>query len=646
MDAPGPAAAPTPLTQARLRYLANLEALYARDPALAATLDELPFAQCPELLPTRDGHFTCRRAADDGPEIFLHSRYDPCGEARKHLDAHPAPENPTFVLHGLGLGYHAVELEARFDRPMVLVAEDDLALLKAALCVSELAPQIRDGRLVFFSQADKSALHAMLHTCNADLLLGVQFIALPYTKRSHAEFYSRFSAELAEYVSFARMHMFTLLKTARTTVRNVALNLGHYLAGRDIAELAGAARGFPAILIAAGPSAARHVAKLAPLRERAVLIAVQTVFKLLRALKVAPHFVTALDFHEVSADFFRGLDDVGDCELVAEPKVAFHVPDIYAGPECLLQHRLHEALLGSAAPSRGTLPAGATVAHLSFYLAQHLGCDPIIFLGQDLGFADGLYYMPGGSIEQTWAPELNRFSTLAMKQWERIARNRNLLRRGRDWRGREIYTDEQLTTYAQQFERDFRNAPQRVIQTADSALHVPGMVCEDFEACVQRYCRTPLPREWRRAAPTRAGADSQRDAARDALRRRTAEVDQAAGIADLMIELLSELAGLVERPAEFNRLVARVDALREQMRRIDHVYRLVIDVSAQAELRRYQADRRLGVVERETAEIARRRLLRDREFVAAFREGCTFLQQTLRDAIARLEHAPRPERAV
>lgn len=645
MDAHAKAISP-PLEQLRERYLNNLEALYARFPVLAAQIDSVPFAACPELHPTRDGNYTCKRPADDGPEVFLHSRYEPITEARRQLDALPAPDNPTFVLHGIGLGYLAAELEARHDRPLVMVAEDDLPLIKAALAVTNLSAQIRAGRLLLLTRAEKTAMHELLQTCNADLMLGVQFVAHTYTKRSHTEFFSRFSAELAEFVTFARMHMFTLLKTARTTARNVALNLPHYLRGDDIASLAGAARGYPAILIAAGPSAAAHVHKLAPLHDRAVLIAVQTVFKLLRSLNVSPHFVTALDFHEVSADFFRGVEDAGDCELIAEPKVAWQVPDAYPGRVRVLQHRLHSALLGDAAPHRATLPPGATVAHLSFYLAQHLGCDPIIFLGQDLGFADGLYYMPGGAIEQTWAPELNRFSTIAMKQWERIARNRTMLRRGRDWRGREIYTDEQLTTYAQQFERDFRNAPQRVIQTAESSLRVPGMVLEEFDSCVAQYCGRTLPPNWRNppretSAVRGSIASESGPAAPAALQRLNADIERAATVAGEMITLLETLETLLNTPAEFNRRVARVDALREEMRRLDHVYRLVIDVSAQAELRRHQADRRIGEVERETPETARRRLRRDREFVAEFREGCAFLNELVPEALQRLTATER-----
>ena len=71
--------------------------------------------------------------------------------------------------------------------------------------------------------------------------------------------------------------------------------------------------------------------------------------------------------------------------------------------------------------NKARLPGGSTVAHLAYYLAEHLGCDPIIFVGQDLGFTDGLYYLPGTSYEDVWRPELGRFCTMEMKNWEQLS---------------------------------------------------------------------------------------------------------------------------------------------------------------------------------------------------------------------------------
>ncbi len=71
-----------------------------------------------------------------------------------------------------------------------------------------------------------------------------------------------------------------------------------------------------------------------------------------------------------------------------------------------------------------------------YYLAEHLGCDPIIFVGQDLGFSDGLCYTPGTSYEDVWRPELSRYCSVEMKQWEQIVRERFILRKISDYQGR------------------------------------------------------------------------------------------------------------------------------------------------------------------------------------------------------------------
>ena len=109
-----------------------------------------------------------------------------------------------------------------------------------------------------------------------------------------------------------------------------------------------------------------------------------------------------------------------DSILVAEPKATWHVLDAFGGRAHVLYNDWYDDLMRSVAPQRGKLRAGSTVAHLSLYLAEHLGCDPIILIGQDLSFSEGLYYPAGMPIEQIWRPELNRFCTVEMKQWERV----------------------------------------------------------------------------------------------------------------------------------------------------------------------------------------------------------------------------------
>lgn len=628
------------------RYLDNLAALYAADAELAARVDALSFSQTPQLEATRDGCVTAQVTADDGKPIYVHSRYQPLDEARTLIqtqsergkdDDAPADDvgNLCFLIAGLGLGYHVAEIERSFSRPLLIVAEDDLALIKVALCVTDLSKPLRDRRIAFLTTTDKGQLHVRLRPIIAPLMLGLRFITPPHARRYHARFHTQISALMRDFVSYGRLQMVSVVRNARITCKNAAFNLTAYVAQPGVEVLARRGAGYPAIIVAAGPSLARNIDQLGDLRSRAVIIAVQTVLKTLLARHVPPHIVTSLDYHEISAQFFRDVADFGDTILVAEPKVAWQVLDTFHGRTHVLRSGFVEDLLREAAPTRAGLRAGSTVAHLAFYLAEHLACDPIILVGQDLSFTDGLYYPPGMQIERIWRPELGRFQTLEMKQWERIVRSRGSLHVVKDLHGRDIYTDDQLFNYAEQFQSDFLATSTRVIHATEGGMHLEGTQVMTLREAAERFCTRPLPPDIF-ALPAQGQTTDLKSRVCHELEQRLDELREIRQIATDTNELLEKLDKLVERPAEFNRLVVRVDELRARMQRNSRTYNLVSQVSQLAELRRLQADRSIHDEHDETPDTARRRLKRDRDYVAAFIDGCDFLQQLLPPALERV----------
>src|SRR5204863_1237303 len=126
-------------------------------------------------------------------------------------------------------------------------------------------------------------------------------------------------------------------------------NLDRYVTRAGVADLAGAAQGRPAIVVAAGPSLRRnlHLLKRPGIRDRFVIVAVQTVLKTLLAKGIRPHFVTALDYHEISRRFYEGLtaSDVEGVTLVAEPKCNRAILEAFPGTvRCVGDHVLDQVL--------------------------------------------------------------------------------------------------------------------------------------------------------------------------------------------------------------------------------------------------------------------------------------------------------------
>ena len=119
------------------------------------------------------------------------------------------------------------------------------------------------------------------------------------------------------------------------------------------------------------------------------------------------------------------------------------------------------------------------------------------------------------------------------------------------------------------------------------------------------------------------------------------EVDRMADTCRRMMAVLEELEGLLDRPAEFNRRIARVDALRLEVQAQERTYQLISSVAQQAELQRFSTDRRLKHAGAEGVELARGQLERDKQFVGAIIEGADVLKEILRGGLERLDEAAR-----
>lgn len=627
------------------RFTANMTALYRRDPRLADAIDRLGQTGDLRIESTKSGSATACRVGPDGKQLYLHSRHDPIAEAERLCAAADERESMCAVVCGMGLGYHVRPLlDELGPASVVIVSEPHLATLRAALEHAELAEAIASNRLVFITTSDKQEVHEKLTPLSALLMLGTRLVVPPAARSLDAEFHAACRQNILDFAAFSKMSLVTLIANSRVTCENIVGNLPAYLATPPLDILRGRYAGHAAIVVSAGPSLAKNIDLLHRAVGRAVIIAVQTTLKPLLARGIRPDFVTTLDFSDLSRRFFEGIDDFGGATMVAEPKAAHEVIDTFRGQRgvaarrvVFLNNEFAQRCAGAELAGRSGLAAGSTVAHLSFYLAEHLGCDPIVFVGQDLGFTGAVYYTPGVTIHDAWRPELGRFCSLEQKEWERIVRHRPILRRTVDVAGHPIFTDEQMFTYLEQFERDFAVSRARVIDATEGGVRKAGTSAMRLAEVIERHCGQEIPAgalawrgEWR--------YDSARVAAgRAAIARRRDEVGAFRKLCSETREVLGRLEQLVNDAPAFNRLIVRVDELRTEVRSHEDVFALVSEVTQLAELQKFWADRRLaseGVAGREKSI---RQLARDMRFVDALIDGCAAVDAMFERALRRFD---------
>jgi len=648
--------------------------LWLHNAKLAQRIDDLPIDASLNVQPSKKGPMTAAVTTTDSRTLFLHSRYDPKREALDFCKNLESREAYTVILAGLGLGYYVTALlDTLGAETVIFVSEPNLVTIKTALEHTDLSKKLATGHVEILTSLDKDALHERLQRHSTVLMLGTCFAVPPVSRDHNAEFHAACRQAVMDYAAFAKMSLLTLVRNAEITCRNIANNLPTYVSTPPPDVIRRRFSGCPAILVAAGPSLAKNIGQLRALQDKAVLIAAQTTLRPLLNRGINPHFVTSLDFSEMSRQFFEGLAMPDDLVLVAEPKASWHVIDTFRGMEgsrvqgskdssgqmsapdnprtsksldtsnarrvILLDNAFARRCIGENLAKRAPMEAGATVMHLAFYLAQWLGCDPIIFVGQDLGFTGHCYYTPGVSIHRAWQPELGRFGTLEMKEWERIVRHRDILRKVEDVDGRVIYTDEQMFSYLEQFERDFAKCSARIIDATEGGARKTGAAIMTLQDASARFCRELiaadrfdyLQSQWYDTAKLRP--------ARQALAARREKLQAFRKLCLDTKEVLDELEGLVDKPDRFNRRIVRVDELRTLVQEHELVFRMVRDVSQLGELQKFAADRRLAGDATTGRKYAQRQLQRDGRFIDSLLQGCDSLEKTLDEALARFDDA-------
>lgn len=636
-------------------YVRNLCALWQYDAPLAMAIEAVHPLDVPAIEAARDGAATLRMSAG-GRQIYLHSKYKPLDEAAAWAAENVKDDKYVYVVSGFGLGHHVKALFEKLPGDgTVIVAEPNVALLRAALAAVDVSEALGTGRLMIFNTLDRGALVDRLEPRSALFVSGVQFAAHGPSMQVTPEFQNAFMKLVTEFVAFTRTGFITLMLNNVATCRNVANNIGRYVTTPPLDLIGGANvfAGKPAILVAAGPSLQRNMHLLhelkgkTPAERKVVIIAVQTMLKPLLAAGIEPDFVTSLDYNTVSTRFFENLEEAGSSghvHLVAEAKANFNVLDVFTGTMTLTQNDFADRLLRDLSVEHGGggragLKAGATVAHLSFYLAEYLGCDPLIMIGQDLGFVDGLYYKPGVAIHETWAPELGRFNSLETKEWERIVRSRPILRKIPDVDGNMMYTEEQFFVYLQQFERDFAATRTRVIDATEGGAKKQGVTVMTLREAIDRYCSdgATKPRSdggWKHFV---CDGVSRLQAAREALQRRRAAAQEMIDTCDQTVPVLEEMIKHQADAERMNKLFVEVDRLRSKVGSDPQTFEMVCHLNTIGELRRFQHDLQVKTAEKDSAEKQRRQLSRDVDYVKNLRIGAERLLEILDEATARLD---------
>lgn len=334
---------------------------------------------------------------------YLHSSREPVREAERLARQTLATSPDAVVVMGTGLGYHIQALRERESGIPILVVEPSPSLLWDALRERPARWWCRYGPDLLFlpRECDELAGELSSRGVQRPALLLLQGLAQLYRKEEET-----IRSTLEEYRRRRMINTNTLRRFGKLWVRNTIRNLPQSASLEDIASLPRIPDNIPALVCGAGPTLDAVIPYLPELRQRCVLIAVDTAVSVLQRARVNPHLVLVADPQYWNT---RHLDTVHHDEpaedpapiLVAESATHPRVFRLWPGRALLFASLFPlGAFLDRRMGREQKLGAGGSVATSAWDLARVLGAKSIYLAGMDLGFPDNRTHCSGSFFEE------------------------------------------------------------------------------------------------------------------------------------------------------------------------------------------------------------------------------------------------------
>ncbi len=341
-----------------------------------------------EFVPTRSGDLALKMAGKN-----VESMYDPVSGAQVIIESQDLTNAEFVVLVGAGGGSLPKVLQDYTTQlgSDIGVYEPNITVLAKLLQEADLSG-IDAERVQFFTSPQALKLFIASRFRRKG---GLMVVLPPAYRKLYPTIVADLEPDLVEATGLANINANTCNSRAREWVHNVVRNLERASECPNVNVLSDAFKGIPGVVVSAGPSLDKNVHLLRAVQDDVVIFAVNTSLRALLAAGVQPHFVVSLESLNLARQFEGIHDELAQTNLVLALTAHPSHYDLPAKRTFQFVER-DASFVGYMAEATGQdvegLMTGASIANATFSLANRLGCDPLILIGQDLAYTDGKVY--------------------------------------------------------------------------------------------------------------------------------------------------------------------------------------------------------------------------------------------------------------
>lgn len=446
-------------------------------------------------------NFVFKLKDDEGKEFYTGSIYDPVYEAKVFLDGVNF-DNTGYFLMGLNSSVTLCEiLKRKTDTAWVFVVEKNLEVIKKLLEEVDLSPYLanKPQRIVFFygeEQKVKKELMLYLQSLVGFYFLQAEVLRTFPTYRIAKTYYNNI---LESFSDIIKNHVFNIgndLDDTLLGIKNELANLKHVLSRPRLKDLKDKYKGKPIICVSTGPSLDKQLPLLKQVKGKALIICAESAMRVLLKNGITPDIVCILERLENSYKLSVESVDIPDETVlvgltIIDPRIFESWPK-YSIP--IFKNNLaNSRFINEAFEDFGDLYCGNSVAHMCYMLANYLGGEPIIIIGQDLAYSeegtthskDSVY-----NVQESEEIDSDIRKKIEISLSHEGMHNKIVYLDG--YYGGKVRSRLLWQQFLIWYEHHVASSEALTINSTEGGVHIKGTERMPFKEAIEKYCREPI----------------------------------------------------------------------------------------------------------------------------------------------------------
>ncbi|MDF2801698.1 MAG: hypothetical protein K0S61_1601 [Anaerocolumna sp.] len=503
----------------------------------------------------------------DGIKKYVLSKYNPREDAISLLGGDFGNIQTIWVLLGFGFGYIVEELVKYIgDQVRVIIIEPSEKLLDEQLIGISNKWKVKKENIHFFTGSNFNDLQLLIDEVVLEQEMNnIKIISLEKYLMFYKKYYKKVLEVINEAIELKAINRNTRRLYAGTFVRNTLRNRTYIKNGYDLSIYKNFCKDIPAVIVSGGPSLSKNIQFIKDFKGM-IFTGGRTLTPVLEE-GIQPDFVVSLDPHDIVVTTLQGNAE-NELSLITLDNANYKVLEASRGRKYFVRTQaITQDLLGVKLDV--SLSLGGSVATLCLSTAHYMGCNPIIFIGQDLAYTDFKYHADICSNEKN-----------GLKTGELLDEQKCKAKGYRQIKGYDnnvVWSEPSLILFLRWIERFIMAEPDRIyINATEGGAFIDGTVNENFEDVVKRYKNVikPTLKEAQRQPNVNVDVDQNLQDALIILGKAIKLIEDANNLSEKLLREYNDYKG--KRYTEIIRLVKKLEKIDDKILKLGDSKNIVV----------------------------------------------------------------------